>query len=152
MVGAAEWIVLCIRQRGSADKRQKLCGFCLCFRGRRQPYITKVVVPHSPERNIYPDFPEDHRLLLLPHLQQVRPKHLERKHQEGLQYHNPNPHRLVGTSHDEFITSSSSLATIILKQGKSGLRPHDLLPLLQSPIFMLPSKLEPFFFRIRLTD
>ena len=37
-------------------------------------------------------------------------------------------------------------STITLEQGQSGLiRPHDLFPLLQSPIFMLPSKLKPFF-------
>ena len=36
--------------------------------------------------------------------------------------------------------------SITPEQGKSRLiRPHDLLPLLQSPIFMLPSKLKPFF-------
>ncbi len=60
------------------------------------------------------------------------------------------PWELVPTQswwvHQFIRLSSYPDVPITLKQGKSGLiRPHDLLPLLQSPIFMLPSKLKPFF-------
>lgn len=54
----------------------------------------------------------------------------------------------VGTRHDACITLSISFyrdAPTTLQQGKSGLiRPHDVLSLLQSPVFMHSSKLKPF--------
>lgn len=46
--------------------------------------------------------------------------------------------------HKTFSTNPKGSQSQGLLEGKSGLRPHDLLPLLLSSIFVLPSKLNPF--------